>query len=135
MAQELAPLGQPVGIFNDFIFPRQQEIVVDEKGLSLTGDSFRVSLIDGTPLLKVQGKFFSMRQRKAVYDMSDRHLFTIRSKASAFLRVVYWIEDPADKFIMEVKFSASKCTGSLPSVVPAVYNSPLRAELIESVDD
>lgn len=134
MAQELAPLGQPVGIFNNFIFPKHQEIVVDEKGLSLTGDSFRVSLIDGTPILKVQGKFFSMRQRKAVYDMSDRHLFTIRSKASSFLRVAYWIEDPSEKFIMEVKFSASKCTGSPPSAVPAFYNSLLRAELIEPVD-
>lgn len=108
MAQELTALRQPVGIFNNFIFPRQQEIIVDEKGLSLTGDSFRVSLIDGTPLLKVQGKFFSFRQRKEVHDMSDRHLFTIRSKASSLIRSAYWVEDPSDKFLMEVKFSASK---------------------------
>lgn len=98
-----------MGIFNNFIFPQQQEVVVDEKGVSLTGDSFRISLIDGTPLLKVQGKFFSFRQRKEVYDLSDRHLFTIRAKASSIIRATYWVEDPSENFLMEVKFSASKC--------------------------
>lgn len=117
---DLPPLPQPTGVFTSFIAQQTEVIVVDEKGLSLSGDSFNITLANGTPLLKVQGKVFSFRQRKAVSDVAGNHLCTIRSKASSLIRQTYWVEDPSEKFIMEVKFSASKCM-ACPMPTPSQY--------------
>lgn len=105
----LPPLPQPTGIFTSFIARQTQVMIVDEKGLSFSGDSFRVTLASGAPVFKVQGNAFSMRGRKQVYDLQDRHLFTIRKKALSLLHEKYVAETPAEEVLMDVKFSAAKC--------------------------
>lgn len=109
----LAPLPQPIGIFTRYIARQTEVITVDEKGLSFSGDSFRVTLANGAPVLNVKGNTFSMRGRKQVFDLQDNHLFTIR-KRLAFLHEKYVAESPTGEVLMEVKFSAAKCTPPTP---------------------
>lgn len=106
---ELPPLPQPIGIFTSSITRQTEVIIVDEKGLSLSGDSYRVNMANGAPIFKVQGNFMSMRGRKQVFDLQNNHLFTVRKRASSLLHTRYLAESPADEILMEVKFSASKC--------------------------
>ena len=105
----LPPLPQPTGIFTQFITRQTEAIIVDEKGLSLSGDSYRVNLANGAPVLKVQGNFLSMRGRKQVFDLKNNHLFTVRKRASSLLHERYLAQSPSEEVLMEVKFSASKC--------------------------
>ena len=110
MAEQLPPLPQPVGIFGQFIYSQPGSIIVDEKGLSLSGDSFDVKWSNGAPLFRVQGTVFSFRQRKQVYDTQGNHLFTIRQKASALIHATYIVEDASERVLMEVKFSLKRTT-------------------------
>ncbi|SPO05163.1 related to DUF567 domain protein [Cephalotrichum gorgonifer] len=109
---QLPPLAQRTGVFNDYIARQTEVLVVEEKLLSFTGDSFNVKLASGAPFLKVQGKKMSLRQRKEVSDMSGRHIFSIRSKASALLRLTFVAETPDEKQVLEVKFSIGKLIGT-----------------------
>lgn len=106
----LPPLPQPIGIFTRYIARQTEVLIVDEKGLSFSGDSFRVNLASGAPVFNVKGNAFSMRGRKQVFDLQDNHLFTIRKRAMTFLHEKYVAESPAEEVLMDVKFSAAKCT-------------------------
>ena len=108
MAEQLPPLPQPVGIFGQFIYSQSESIIVDGKGLSLSGDSFDVKWSNGAPLFRVQGTVLSFRQRKQVYDPQGNHLFTVRQRASALIHSTYIVEDAAETVLMEVKFSLKR---------------------------
>jgi hypothetical protein len=47
----LAPVQQKIGHFDQFVAQKSETIVLKEKVLSLTGDSFSIKLTDGTPLV------------------------------------------------------------------------------------
>ncbi|CAI4213969.1 unnamed protein product [Parascedosporium putredinis] len=78
--QALPPAPQPIGVFDTFLARQTETLIVDEKGMSLSGDSFDIKLASGAPLLRVQGNALSLRGRKEVFDMANNHLFTITSK-------------------------------------------------------
>jgi uncharacterized protein YxjI len=98
----LAPVPQPIGIFSQFVAQQSETIVLKEKVLSLTGDSFSIKLANGTPLFQVEGKVMSISGRKTLRDMAGNHLFDIQ-KEHLHIHTTFAIKDPQDRKIMEVK--------------------------------
>lgn len=103
----LDPIAEPIAIFEQFVSTEPQTLVLKEKVLSVSGDSFEIKLASGEPLLKVHGAWVSLSGRKKVEDAHGKHLFDI-SKELLHLHTTYAIEDPHHKKICEVK-SNLKC--------------------------
>jgi uncharacterized protein YxjI len=96
-------------LFERFIArDRPQTLVLKEKILSLTGDSFDIKLDSGLPVLKVNAAFFSLSGRKRVEDMNGNHLYNIRKELLHLLHPTYVLEDPSENKILEVR-SSVKC--------------------------
>ncbi|KAF2875603.1 tubby C-terminal-like domain-containing protein [Massariosphaeria phaeospora] len=98
----LAPVPAPIGVYANLIAQAPETIVLKEKVLSLTGDSFHIKLANGTPILQVEGKVMSISGRKKVRDMAGNHLFDI-CKELLHLHTTFVIKDPQDQKVMEVK--------------------------------
>ncbi|KAH9901769.1 DUF567-domain-containing protein [Xylariomycetidae sp. FL2044] len=109
---------QPMGMFQPFIAQQSETLVLKEKVMSLSGDSFDIKTIDGRPVFQVKGETFSLSGRKSVMDMQGHHLFTIRKKHLR-LMATYYAEDPSGNVIFELegKFSlvSSKSIGTFTS--------------------
>ena len=76
--------------------------------MSLSGDSFDVTLENGQPLIKVEGKLFSvLAQRKTVRDMQGNHLFDIE-KEVMHVHTTFALKDPNGNKFMEVKSSIKR---------------------------
>jgi uncharacterized protein YxjI len=103
----LDPITEPIAIFEQFVSNEPQTLILKEKVLSVSGDSFEIKLATGEPLLKVHGAWISLSGRKKVEDTHGKHLFDI-SKELLHLHTTYAIEDPHKKKICEVK-SSLKC--------------------------
>jgi uncharacterized protein YxjI len=100
----LPPAPAAIGVFPQFVAQQPETIVLKEHVMSLTGDSFSIKLANGTPILQVEGKVFSLGGRKKVRDMAGNHLFDIK-KELMHIHTTFAIEDPSGKKIMEVKSS------------------------------
>ncbi|KAF7503100.1 hypothetical protein GJ744_004309 [Endocarpon pusillum] len=113
MAQ-LPPSPQALGIFNNYIAHQSESLVLKERVLSLSGDSFSIKTLDGRDMLQVKGEAFSLSGRKTVMDMQGNHIFTIRKEHFSFPRA-YYAEDAQGKrfFELQGKFSlgSSKSIG------------------------
>jgi uncharacterized protein YxjI len=121
MAVQLHTYPTPLGIFAPYIARQSETLVLKEKILSLSGDSFDIKTIDGRPIFQVQGSTFSLSGRKKVMDMAGNHLFTIRKKHLA-LHATYYAEDPNENQIFEVvgKFSSKSSAAAWHRVHVAV---------------
>lgn len=98
----LAPVPQPVGIFDPY-FARQTEVIVlREKVMSLTGDSFEIKMQSGQPLFRVEGKVMSISGRKTLTDLNGNKLFDI-VKEHLHIHTTFAVEDPRGKKLMVVK--------------------------------
>jgi uncharacterized protein YxjI len=117
-AVQLQTAPHQVGVFKNFIANQTETLVLKEKVMSLTGDSFDIKLANGQPILKVEGKVMSISGRKKVYDMNGNHLFSI-AKEHLHIHATYAVEDPNGVKIMEVKNSfkliGSKATATFTS--------------------
>ncbi|KAI1844494.1 hypothetical protein JX265_010011 [Neoarthrinium moseri] len=115
---ELAPYPTPLGIFAPFFARKSETLVIKEKVLSLSGDSFDIKTVDGRPIFQVKGSAWSLSGRKMVCDMGGNHLFTIRKKHLA-IHSTYYAEDPNGNQFFDVtsKFSigSSKAYGNFVS--------------------
>lgn len=104
---QLPPLAQPIAQFDATTARTTETIVLKEKVLSLTGDSFDIKNIQGQPILKVKGRLASISGRKSVYDMADRHLFDI-VKEHLHIHSTYAAETPEKKKFLEIKSSMKR---------------------------
>jgi uncharacterized protein YxjI len=103
----LAPTPRQIALFPQFIAAQPETLVLKEKVLSLTGDSFSIKLANGTPILQVEGKVMSISGRKKVCDMQGNHLFSIL-KEHFHLHATYVVESASGEKLVEVK-SSLKC--------------------------
>ncbi|OQD89068.1 hypothetical protein PENANT_c003G03238 [Penicillium antarcticum] len=112
---DLEPVAEPIAIFEQFVAKEPQAIVLKEKVLSVSGDSFEIKLANGQPFLKVDGAWISLSGRKKVEDASGKHLFDI-VKELLHIHTTYAIEDTHGKKVCEVKSNlrllGSKATAS-----------------------
>ncbi|OTA99429.1 hypothetical protein M426DRAFT_325139 [Hypoxylon sp. CI-4A] len=115
---QLAPFPRPLGIFTPFIAKQPETIVLKEKVLSLSGNSFDISLANGQPLFKVKGETWTLSQRINIMDTSDQLLFCVRKKHLS-LHTTYYAENPNGEEIFEVqskfKLIGSKFIGTFTS--------------------
>lgn len=100
----LEPFLEPIAIFDQFVAKDPQTLIMKEKVLSVSGDSFEVKLASGQSLLKVHGAWVSISGRKKVEDIHGKHLFDI-VKEHLHLHTTYAIEDSHGKKVAEVKNS------------------------------
>ncbi|KAF4340873.1 LURP-one-related 10 [Fusarium beomiforme] len=118
-APQLQTAPHQVGIFKNFIANQSETLVLKEKVMSLTGDSFDIKLANGQPILKVEGKVMSISGRKKVFDMNGNHLFSI-VKEHLHIHTTFAVEDPQGVKLMEVKSSfkllGSKATATFNSI-------------------
>ncbi|KAJ5496545.1 hypothetical protein N7463_008532 [Penicillium fimorum] len=98
----LDPVVEPIAIFEQYVATEPQTIILREKVLSVSGDSFEIKLANGAPFLKVQGAWVSLSGRKKVEDAQGNHLFDI-VKELLHIHSTYAIEDTHHKKICEVK--------------------------------
>ncbi|OAL52804.1 DUF567-domain-containing protein [Pyrenochaeta sp. DS3sAY3a] len=114
----LPPVPQPIGVFPQFIAQGPETLVLREKVMSLSGDSFEIKLANGTPILQVEGKVLSISGRKKVNDMAGNHLFSI-VKEHFHIHTTYAAENAKGEKILEVKSSfklmGSKATATFTS--------------------
>ncbi|PSN67683.1 hypothetical protein BS50DRAFT_572727 [Corynespora cassiicola Philippines] len=114
----LPPAPQQIGIFPQFFAQGPETLVLKEKVLSLSGDSFSIKLTNGQPILQVEGKVMSISGRKKICDMQGNHLFDI-VKEHFHIHTTFAIIDPQEKKLMEVKSSfslfSSKATATFTS--------------------
>ncbi|KAF9770173.1 hypothetical protein IL306_012312 [Fusarium sp. DS 682] len=114
-APQLQTAPHQVGIFKNFIANQTETLVLREKVMSLTGDSFDIKLANGQPIFKVEGKVMSISGRKKVFDMNGNHLFSI-VKEHLHIHTTFAVEDPQGVKLMEVKsIIGSKATATFNS--------------------
>lgn len=101
-AQQLPPLAQQIGVFDQCVARQTETLVIREKIMSLSGDSFEITLANGQPVLQVKGKALSLSGRKSFYDMANTHLFDI-VKEHLHIHTTFAGEDPKGTKFFEVK--------------------------------
>lgn len=105
----LEPFAEPIALFEQFVAKEPQTLVLREKVLSASGDSFDVKLANGDPILKVHGAWVSLSGRKKVEDAHGKHLFDI-VRELLHVHATYAIEDTHREKICEVKSNLTcKC--------------------------
>jgi hypothetical protein len=129
----MASSSNQVGVFPQFIAQQTEQLVLKEKVLSLSGDSFDIKTVDGRPILQVKGEALSLSGRKRVMDMQGVPLFDIRKKLVA-LHATFYCEDPNGQQFFEVKkkFSSKLDHWRQPLFHHAV-NSTARILILNSV--
>lgn len=104
--QQLAPVPQPIAIFDQFVSGKTEVLAIREKVFSLTGDSFDVKLADDETIFKVKAKLPSISGRKAVNDTSGNHLFDL-VKEHFHLHPTFATVSPDGKELLKVKSGIS----------------------------
>jgi uncharacterized protein YxjI len=106
-----AHTGSPptLALYPQHVARQPEQIILAEKGISLSGDSFSVKTASGIDVFVVKGEAFSLSGRKHISDAAGVHLFDLR-KEHLQIHSTYYCEDPAGKRILEVKskFSIGK---------------------------
>ena len=103
MAQ-LQPVKRPIALFDKFVASNTETLILKEKVMSLSGDSFDIKLANGQPIFKIQGRHMTMSGRKTVTDMQGNHLFDI-VKELMHIHATYAAEDPKGNKILQIKNS------------------------------
>ncbi|OGM51257.1 DUF567 domain protein [Aspergillus bombycis] len=118
-SQQLPPVPTPVAIMDQFIAPQTETLVLKEKVLSLSGDSFDVKMASGQPIFQIKAKHLSISGRKSVFDMAGNHLFDI-VKQHLHIHSTFAAEAPDGRKLLEVKSSLSL----IGSKATATFTSP-----------
>jgi len=53
MAVQLAPVQHPLGIWNQYLARQSETLILREKVMSLSGDSFDITMANGEPIFKI----------------------------------------------------------------------------------
>ncbi|KAI1196872.1 DUF567-domain-containing protein [Nemania serpens] len=101
MAQ-LPPYPTRLGFFQPFMARQHETLALQEKAMSLSGDSFDIKMANGQPIFHVKGDSFSLSNRQHFCDMAGNELFAIRKKHLA-LHSTYYAEDPNGNVLFEVR--------------------------------
>lgn len=108
-AEPLAPVPAPIGVFRHFTqHPQQLALQVRERKVSISGDDFAVKdAVTKQTAFKVEGKAFSLSDKKEVKDANGTHLFTIRKKHIAIHSTYQGLDPTSEEQLFVVKSSFS----------------------------
>lgn len=102
----LVVLKEPIAVFPSFVADAAETLIIKEKVMSLSGDSFDIATPDGRAFLKVQGKHMTLSGRKSFFDMQGNHLFDL-CKEHFKLHATYVASTPEGKEFLTIKNSMS----------------------------
>lgn len=125
-ANQLPPVPQQIGVFDQLVAKQTETLILREKVMSLSGDSFEIKLASGQPVLQVRGSVMSISGRKSVYDMANTHLFDI-VKEHLHVHTTFAAKDPQGKKFLEVRnsfFTRTSSHSALVSLPPTSKPSP-----------
>lgn len=125
MAQ-LPPAPKQIGVYQNLIARQSETLVLKEKVLSLSGDSFDISLANGQPILRVTGSAMSISGRKSVTDMQGQHLFDIRKEPFS-ISTKFYLADRNDNKIMEVKSGFNLLKYVVGNIIPSKSTCTFRS--------
>lgn len=94
-------LKAPLGVHKGYMSPQPTIMIMKEK-LSLSGDDFTVKTTTGNPVLRVDGKAFSLSQQKQFFSPTNQHLFTLKHHHFTMFKSTY-LESPEGDVIAELK--------------------------------
>ncbi|GAW23897.1 hypothetical protein ANO14919_134740 [Xylariales sp. No.14919] len=98
----IGPYPTQLGLFPRFFASQPESLLLREKALSLSGDSFEIRNSDGELIFRVTSEVSPLAGRTHISDTDGNLLFTIRKKFIA-LHSTFYAEDPNGKVIIEVK--------------------------------
>ncbi|KAL6860632.1 hypothetical protein ACO1O0_004660 [Amphichorda felina] len=113
-AQHLPPVERPIGIFDQFIVRQTETLILKEKVMSLSGDSFDIKLASGQPVFKIQGRHMTISGRKSLSDMQGNHLFDV-VKELMHIHATFAVEDAKGNKIVSIK-NSFKLIGSKANI-------------------
>jgi uncharacterized protein YxjI len=111
MAQ-LPPVAEPIGVYQNFIAKTTETLILKEKVLSLSGDSFDITNAQGVAFMKIKGRHMTISGRKSVYDMHNNHLYDI-VKEHLHIHSTYAAQDPSGKKFLSIKNSIKRTVTSI----------------------
>ena len=77
----LAMQSAPIIAFDQrFVFQTPVTLLLQEKVFSLTGDDFKITDLYGNPYFMIQGKYFTLHQRKNFFDLYGKPIFNIKQE-------------------------------------------------------
>lgn len=99
----LPPVPQKIGVFgNYFAQPGFNTLVLKEKIMSLSGDSFDIRMKEtGQPIIKVQGKVIGSK-KTASDSLTNQHLWTM-GREYMHLHTTYALKDANGAVVLEVR--------------------------------
>lgn len=95
-------MASPVVLFPQFVTQQTEQLVLKERVLSLSGDSFGIKTTDGRVMFECKGEMLSISGRKHIMDAQGKQLFDIRKELIA-LHTTYFAENPDKQKIFQVK--------------------------------
>ncbi|KAK3369894.1 tubby C-terminal-like domain-containing protein [Podospora didyma] len=122
MAYQLHPVQQPLALFDPLIARQTETLILREKVMSLSGDSFEIKLQSGHPILRIQGKVMSISGRKSVYDLNNNHLFDIQ-KEHFHIHTTFAAVSPSGEKLLEVKSSFALLGSKAKATFNNKYNN------------
>lgn len=120
-AAPLAPVPAPIGVIPHFTQHGQQiALKVRERKISISGDDFAVKdAISGQTMFRVEGKVFSLSDKKIVKDANGSPLFTLRKKHLAIKSTYQGLDSKDDKVI----FTVQSALFALGTKMTATFNN------------
>jgi len=114
----VTPIHNGIGIHAQFLAQQVEQLVLKEKVLSLSGDSFSVKTVAGQAIFQVKGEALSISGRKHFMDAQGVQLFDIRKEHLA-LHTTFYCENPKQQRIFQVKskfsIGSAKAIGTFTS--------------------
>ncbi|KAI1080794.1 DUF567-domain-containing protein [Whalleya microplaca] len=120
MPSPLPPFPRPLGLFTPLMAQQSETLVMKEKVMSLSGNSFDVCLANASkqPVLHVAGEALSLSKRMNVSDAQGRFLFCVR-KRHLQLHATFYAEDGEGREVFacrsRFKLGGSKFIGTFVS--------------------
>jgi uncharacterized protein YxjI len=104
-AAALAPAPAPIGVHAHFTqHPQEVALKIRERKVSISGDDFAVKdAVTGATIFKVEGKVFSISDKKEVKDANGKSLYTLRKKHLAIRSTYQGIDSQSGKTIFVVE--------------------------------
>lgn len=94
-------LPSPLGVHRGYMSP-QPTIMVMKERVSFSGDDFTVHTTAGNPVLRVDGKAFSLSQQKKFYSPSNELLFVLKHHKFSLFKSTY-LESPGGEVVAELE--------------------------------
>lgn len=120
-AAPLAPVPAPIGVIPHYTQHGQQiALKVRERKVSISGDDFAVKdAVTGQTMFRVEGKVFSLSDKKIVKDANGTPLFTIRKKHLAIKTTYQGLDSKSNNVI----FTVQSALFALGTKLTATFNN------------